>query len=71
MPSLQRIRQESKKWTQTPDVKPVTQGQVLASPNSLNTNKTTGCDGIPAMAMKMADEDLSQPLTILFNSCIH
>lgn len=70
-PSLQRIRQKSKKWTQTPDVKPVTQGRVLASLNSLNINKTTGCDGIPAGVMKMVAEELSQPLTILFNSCIH
>ena len=60
-PSLQRIRQKSKKWTQTPDVKPVTQGRVLPSLNSLNINKTTGCDGIPAGVMKMVAEELSQP----------
>lgn len=46
-PSIQRIKQESENWTQTPDVKPVTQGQVLAVLESLNINKATGCDGIP------------------------
>ena len=42
-------------------MKPVTQGQVVASLNSLNTNKATGCDGIPAKVMKMGVEELSQP----------
>ena len=38
-PSIQRIKQESENWTKTPDVKPITQGQVLAVLESLYTNK--------------------------------
>ena len=56
---------------QTLDVKPVTQGQVLAVLESLNANKATGCDAIPAKVMKIGAKELSQPLTTLFNSCIH
>ena len=41
-PSIQKIKQESENWTQAPDVKPVTQGQVLAVLESLNANKATG-----------------------------
>ena len=52
-------------------MKPVTQGQVLAALESLNTNKAIGCDGIPAKVMKIGAKELSQPLTDLFNSCIH
>ena len=53
------------------DVKPVTQGQVLAVLESVNTNKGPGCDGILAKVMKVGAEELSQPLTTLFNSCIN
>ena len=70
-PSIQRIKQESENWSLTPNVKPVTQGQVLVALESLNTNKATGCDGIPAKVMKIGAKELSQPLTDLFNSCIH
>ena len=61
-PSIQRIKQESENWIQTPDVKPVspvTQGQVLAVLESLDTNKATGWDGIPAKVMKIGAEELS------------
>ena len=51
-------------------MKPIEQGQVLAVLESLNTNKATGCDGIPAKVTKIGGEELSQPLTTLFNSCI-
>ena len=70
-PSIQLIEQQSKNWTLNPDVKPVTQGQVHAVLKSLNTNKATGCDGIPAKAMQIGAEELSGPLTTLFNSCIN
>ena len=70
-PSVQRIKQESENLSLTPNVKPVTQGQVLAALESLNTKKATGCDGIPAKVMKIGAKELSQPLTDLFNSCIH
>ena len=53
------------------DVKPATQGHVLAVLESVNTNKGPGCDRIPAKVMKIGAEELSQPLTTLFNSCIH
>ena len=66
-PSIQRIKQESETWTQTTDVKAIKQGRVLAVLESLNTNKATGCDGIPAKVMKIGAEELSQPLT----PCIH
>ena len=68
-PSVQRIKQESENLSLTPNVKPVTQGQVLAALESLNTKKATGCDGIPAKVMKIGAKELSQPLTDLFNSC--
>ena len=51
--SIQRIKQESEKWTQIPYVKPVTQGRVLAVLESLNTNEPTGFDGIPAKVLKI------------------
>ena len=70
-PRIQRIKQESENWSLTPNVKPVTQGQVLAALESLNTNKATGCDGILPKVMKIGAKELSQPLTDLFNSCIH
>ena len=35
--SAQRIKQESENWTQTPDVKPIMQGQVLAVLGSLKS----------------------------------
>ena len=58
-PSIQKIKQESENWTQTLDVKHVTQGQVLAVLESLNANKATGCDAIPAKVMKIGAKELS------------
>ena len=69
-PSIQRIRQERKDFTTISDVTPVTQGQVKTVLESLDTNKATGCDGIPAKIMRIGAEELSQPLADLFNSCI-
>ena len=66
----QRNRQERKNFAKINDVTPVTQGQVKTVLESLDTNKGTGCDGIPAKIMKIGAEELSQPLTNLFNSCI-
>ena len=37
--------------------------------NRLNNNKTTCSDGIPAKVLKIEAEELSKPLTTLFNSC--
>ena len=69
-PSIQRIRQERKDFTTISDVTPVTQGHVKTVLESLDTNKATGCDGIPAKIMRIGAEELSQPLADLFNSCI-
>ena len=69
-PSIQRIRQERKDFTSISDVTSVTQGQVKTVLESFDTNKATGCDGIPAKIMKIGAEELSQPLANLFNSCI-
>jgi len=69
-PSIQRIRQERKDFTSISDVTSVTQGQVKTVLESLDTNKATGCDGIPTKIMKIGAEELSQPLANLFNSCI-
>lgn len=69
-PSIQRIRKERKDSTLISDVTSVMQGQVKTVLESLDTNKATGCDGIPAKIMKIGAEELSQPLANLFNSCI-
>ena len=66
--SIRRIKQERENWTQTPDVKPITQGQVLAVLESLNTYTATGCDGIPAKVMK---SELMNYLNHLLLSLIH
>lgn len=67
---VQQIQQETDNGKQTIDVNPVTQGQVLAVLESLNIRKATGSDGIPAKVLKIGAEELSKPLTTLFNSCI-
>ena len=54
----------------TSDVTSVTQGQVKTVLESLDMNKATGWDGVPTNIMKIRAEELSQPLTKLFNSCI-
>ena len=69
-PSVQKIQQEYGTSTQNIEIKPVTQGQVLAVLESLNTNKATGSDGIPPKALKIGTQQLSKPLTTLFNSCL-
>ncbi|PFX15234.1 Hemicentin-1, partial [Stylophora pistillata] len=69
-PCVQRIQHENRDFTQTIEIKPVTHGQVLAALDSLNTNKATGTDGNPSKALKVGVEELSAPLTTLFNSCI-
>ena len=69
-PSVQRIQREYGNSTQTVEIKPVTQGQVLAALESLNTNKATGSDGIPPRALKIGAQQLCKPLNILFNSCL-
>ncbi|PFX12956.1 putative RNA-directed DNA polymerase from transposon X-element [Stylophora pistillata] len=68
-PCVQRIQNKNRDLTQTIEIKPVTQGQVHAALDSLNTNKATGTDGIPSKALKIGAEELSAPLTTLFNSC--
>ena len=44
-PCVQRIQYKNRNSTQTIEIEPVTQGQVLAALDSLNINKATGCDG--------------------------
>ena len=68
--SVQKIQQEYGISTQNIEIKPVTQGQVLAVLESLNTNKATGSDGIPPKALKIGAQQLAKPLTTLFNSCL-
>ena len=43
---------------------------VLTALESLNTNRATDCDNIPAKVLKIAVDELAKPLTTLFNSCI-
>ena len=69
-PSVLRIQQQSVNWSRNLEVKPITQGPVLAALESLNTNKATGYDNIPAKVLKIAADELAKPLTTLFNSCI-
>ena len=57
--------------TQTIEIESVTQGQVLAALDSLNKNDATGTDGIHSKALKIGANELSAPLTNLFNSCIN
>ena len=70
-PCVQRIQHENRNSTQTIEIELVTQGQVLAVLDSLNINKATGTDGIPSKALKTGANELSAPLTTLFNSCIN
>ena len=70
-PCVQRIQYENRNSTQTIEIEPATQGQVLAALDSLNINKATGTDGIPPKALKMGAKELSAPLTTPFNSCIN
>ena len=70
-PCVQRIQYENRNSTQTIEIESVTQGQVLAALVSLNINKATGTDGIPSKALKTGANELSAPLTTLFNSCIN
>ena len=51
--SVLRIQQQSVNWSRNLEVKPITQGQALAALESLNTNKATGYDNIPAKVLKM------------------
>ena len=44
--------------------------QVRSALESLDTNKATGHDGIPTKILKAGAQELSVPLTTLFNSCI-
>ena len=70
-PCVQRIQYETDmNSTQTIKIESVTQGQVLAALDSLNINKATGTDGIPSKALKVGANELSAPLTTLFNSCM-
>ena len=62
-PSVQIIQREYGNSTQTVEIKPVTEGQVLAVLESLNINKATGSNGIPPRV-----QQLSKPLNTLFNS---
>ena len=64
------LEQQSVNWSRNLEVKPITQGPVLAALESLNTNKATGYDNIPAKVLKIAADELAKPLTTLFNSCI-
>ena len=69
-PRVLRIQQQSVNWSRNLEVKPIMQGQVLAALESLNTNKATGYDNIPAKVLKIAAKELAKPLTTLFNSRI-
>ena len=69
-PSIQRIQHKTRKreGDTDPSCETRTQGRVLAILESLNTDKATGCDGIPAKVMKIGAEELSQPLTIAYSA---
>ena len=45
--------------------------QVKDSLESLNINKTTGCDGIPGKVLTIGAKELAKPLVTLFNTCIN
>ena len=45
-----------------------TRNQVKNIPRNLDTSKSTGVDGISAGILKECAEELSYPLTFLFNS---
>ena len=69
-PRVLRKQQQSVNWSRNLEVTPITQGQVLAALEPLNTNKATGYDNIPAKVLKIAANQLAKPLTTLFNSHI-
>ena len=65
-PSVLRIQQQTVNWSRNLEVKPITQGQVLAALESLNTNTATGYDNIPAKVLKIAADELAKPPMISF-----
>ena len=71
LPCIQRIQYKNRNSTQTIEIEPATQGQVLAALDSLNINKATGTDGIPPKALKIGAKELSVPLTNLMHGLVN
>ena len=69
-PSVQAIKNKMEDTSETFEFQPVNRMQVKTALESLDTNKATGHDGIPAKILKAGAQELSLPLTTLFNSCI-
>ena len=68
--SVQAIKSKMEDTSETFELQPVNRMQVRSALESLDTNKATGHDGIPAKILKAEAQELSLPLTKLFNSCI-
>ena len=69
-PSVQAIKNKMEDTSETFEFQPVNRMQVKTALESLDTNKATGHDGIPAKILKAGAQELSLPLTTLFNSHI-
>ena len=69
-PSVQAIKSKMEDTSETFELQPVNRMQVRSALESLDANKATGHDGIPAKILKAGAQELSLPLTKLFYSCI-
>ena len=68
-PSVQLIKEKSR-GCETFDFQEVNPTQVKSVLESLDVNKATGYDAIPAKILKVRAEEISLPLSTLYNSCI-
>lgn len=68
-PSVQLIEEKSR-GNEAFDFQEVNPTQMKSVLESLDVNKATGYDGISAKILKAGAEEISLPLSILYNSCI-
>ena len=68
-PSVQLIEEKSR-GNEAFDFQEVNPTQVKSVLESLDVNEATGHDGISAKILKAGAEEISLPLSILYNSCI-
>jgi len=68
-PIVQLIK-EKLRGSETFDFQEINPVQVESVLESLDVNKATGHDSIPAKILKARADEISQPLSTLYNSCI-
>ena len=66
-PSVPAIRS---RWNSNSNFRKITKEETFLSLKNLNTNKAIGFNMIPSRALKIAAQELADPLTTIFNQCI-